>query len=277
MTRFFSEKYSRLVPYTPGEQPKGMKYVKLNTNESPFAPPSSVVEAASEEAGRLNLYCAPEPTSLYEKYAAAVGVKPTQVIATNGSDEILDFAFKAFCDKDHPAIFPDITYGFYEVFAEASGVPYETVPLKDDLRIDPENYIGYMHGNDDDLNAHVTVMRARGICVDGRPIEEVFGKVAKANYLKSLISDMGWDKAQTTYHVLNAARTLAYLREGMVLSKLEGGQWCLANVPEFKDVIEEAVTCCQRSQEMTASDAAESFCRYVHEKTCRELISLQCE
>ncbi|MBQ7670095.1 MAG: histidinol-phosphate transaminase [Clostridia bacterium] len=142
MSKFFSEKYSKLVPYTPGEQPKDMEYVKLNTNESPFIPPFSAILAAKREAETLNLYPAPEPTELYEKFAAAIGVKPSQLIAVNGSDEVLNFAFAAFCDKDHPAVFPDITYGFYEVFAKMNCVPYETIPLKDDLTIDPYQYIG---------------------------------------------------------------------------------------------------------------------------------------
>jgi len=142
MSKFFSEKYSALVPYTPGEQPKDMEYVKLNTNESPFPPPQSAVEAAKTEAARLNLYPAPEHVALCEKFAKTVGVSPSEVIAVNGSDEILNFAFMAFCDKDHPAVFPDITYGFYEVFAEANGVPYKTIPLKDDFTVCVDDYIG---------------------------------------------------------------------------------------------------------------------------------------
>ena len=142
MTRFFSSKYDRLVPYTPGEQPKDAEYVKLNTNESPFAPTEKVVAAAAREAARLHLYPAPEPKALCEKFALSVGVKPEQVIATNGSDEILNFAFAAFCDDSHPAVFPDITYGFYEVFANALGVPYETIPLRDDFTISVDDYTG---------------------------------------------------------------------------------------------------------------------------------------
>ena len=142
MSRFFSDKYSRLVPYTPGEQPRDMKYVKLNTNENPFPPSEYAVEAARREAARLELYPSPEPVELCGKFADAVGVRPSEVIATNGSDEILDFAFKCFCDRDHPAVFPDITYGFYEVFAEANGIPYEKIPLNDDLTINVSDYIG---------------------------------------------------------------------------------------------------------------------------------------
>ncbi|MBQ7715382.1 MAG: histidinol-phosphate transaminase [Clostridia bacterium] len=146
MTRFLSEKYSSLTPYTPGEQPKANeKFVKLNTNESPFPPIPSVVDAASREAAKLQLYSAPEPTELYEKFARTLGVKPTQLIAVNGSDEVLDFAFALFCGKDRPAVFPDITYGFYEVFAEANGVPYKMIPLNDDMTLTPDDYIG-AHG-----------------------------------------------------------------------------------------------------------------------------------
>ena len=69
-------------------------------------------------------------------------VTPDQVICTNGSDEVLNFAFMAFCDEAHPAVFPDLTYGFYPVFAKVNGVPYEEMPLKDDFSVDPEDYIG---------------------------------------------------------------------------------------------------------------------------------------
>ena len=142
MSRFFSEKYAALTPYVPGEQPKDMKYIKLNTNESPFAPPASVVEAVKAEANLLHLYSDPECTKLVEKAAEVLGVKKTQLIPTNGSDEALNFAFMAFCDKDHPIVFPDITYGFYTVFADLNGVPYQTIPLKEDFSIDYKDYVG---------------------------------------------------------------------------------------------------------------------------------------
>ena len=142
MSRFFSNKYAALKPYVPGEQPKDMKYIKLNTNESPFAPPASVIEAAKTEAALAHLYSDPECTKLVEKAAEVLGVKKTQIIPTNGSDEALNFAFMAFCDKEHPIVFPDITYGFYSVFADLNGVPYQTIPLKDDFSIDYKDYVG---------------------------------------------------------------------------------------------------------------------------------------
>ncbi|MCM1544144.1 MAG: histidinol-phosphate transaminase [Ruminococcus sp.] len=140
MSRFFSSKYSALEAYTPGEQPKDMKYIKLNTNESPFPPSENVVEAAKISAATLRLYSDPECKKLNDKMAEVFGVKPSQILMTNGSDEILNFAFMAFCDNEHPAIFPEISYGFYPVFTALNNIPYEEIPLKEDFSIDPDDY-----------------------------------------------------------------------------------------------------------------------------------------
>lgn len=142
MSRFFSSKYKNLIPYTPGEQPKDMVYVKLNTNESPFNPSEKAVEYAKEAAKILNLYPDPECRALTEKIAELNGVEFENVLVTNGSDEILNFAFMAFCDETHPVVFPDITYGFYSVFAEINNIPYEEIPLNPDFTINVEDYIG---------------------------------------------------------------------------------------------------------------------------------------
>ena len=142
MSRFFSEKYAKLIPYTPGEQPRDMQYVKLNTNESPFPPSEKAMAYAAEQAKLTQLYSDPTCDALVTKAAAYFGVDKDEILFTNGSDEILNFAFMAFCDKDHPAVFPDITYGFYKVFADVNNVPYETIPLRDDFTIDPDAYIG---------------------------------------------------------------------------------------------------------------------------------------
>ncbi len=142
MSRFFSKKYAALTPYTPGEQPRDMKYVKLNTNESPFPPSPSVEIAVKCEAEKLNLYSDPECLLLSEKLAERYGVAPENVILTNGSDEVLNFAFMAFSDKDNPIVFPDITYGFYSVFAQLNAIPYEEIPLSDDFTVNVSDYIG---------------------------------------------------------------------------------------------------------------------------------------
>lgn len=142
MSRFFSSKYASLEAYVPGEQPRDMKYIKLNTNESPFPPSAGVAAAIKSQIGSLQLYSDPECTALVEASASLFGVKTNQILMTNGSDEILNFAFMAFSDKDHPIVFPDITYGFYSVFAELNGIPYTEIPLKKDLTIDVNDYIG---------------------------------------------------------------------------------------------------------------------------------------
>ena len=142
MSKFFSAKYAALTPYVPGEQPKDAQYIKLNTNESPFPPPASVVAAVKAEAGALQLYSDPEVAALTEKAAQVWGVKKSQILMTNGSDEGLNFAFMAFCDEKHPIVFPDITYGFYSVFAELNGIPYEKIPLKEDFSVDYRDYVG---------------------------------------------------------------------------------------------------------------------------------------
>ncbi len=145
MSRFFSDKYSSLTPYTPGEQPRERQYIKLNTNESPFPPSPKAITAAGEAAERLQLYSDPTANALNEAMAATLGISPDEVLFTNGSDEILNFAFMSFCDEQHPAAFADITYGFYEVFAEINRVPYKIIPLKDDLSINPADYYELGH------------------------------------------------------------------------------------------------------------------------------------
>ena len=142
MSRFFSEKYNTLTPYTPGEQPKGQQYIKLNTNESPFPPSVAEQKLAAAEAARLELYSDPECRDLVAAATEILGVAGDEIIFTNGSDEILNFAFMAFCDEHRPAVFPDITYGFYPVFAELNRVPYTEIPLNPDFTINVGDYIG---------------------------------------------------------------------------------------------------------------------------------------
>ena len=142
MSRFFSSKFSALTPYTPGEQPNKMKYVKLNTNESPFPPSAKALAYAAENTRRLNLYPDPNAVELTAKVAEMCGVSPEEVLLTNGSDEILNFAFMAFCDDTTPAAFPNISYGFYPVFAQLNNIPYTEIPLREDFSIAVEDYCG---------------------------------------------------------------------------------------------------------------------------------------
>ncbi|MBQ7045718.1 MAG: histidinol-phosphate transaminase [Clostridia bacterium] len=142
MSRFLKPSFEKLVPYTPGEQPKDNKYIKLNTNESPFAPSKKAIAAAKKAAKKLQLYSDPECLALREKLAEIYGAKKEQVIVTNGSDEVLNFAFMTFCDENTPAAFADITYGFYKVFAAVNNVPFVEIPLNEDFTINVNDYCG---------------------------------------------------------------------------------------------------------------------------------------
>jgi len=140
MSKFLSKKYAKLSPYTPGEQPQDMKYIKLNTNESPFPPSEKAQKYAAEAAAKMQLYPDPECRALTEKIAEMCNLSFENVLVTNGSDEILNFAFMAFCDDEHPAVFPDISYGFYPVFASLNSIPYTEIPLCEDFTIDITKY-----------------------------------------------------------------------------------------------------------------------------------------
>ena len=143
MSRFLSERFSNIEPYTPGEQPKINNLIKLNTNESPFPPSPKVVEALNkEEISKLNLYSDPDTKEVVTAIAKTFGVNENQILMGNGSDEILAFAFQAFCDKDNQPCFADITYGFYPVFCEIYSLTPEIIPLRDDLSIGVSDYIG---------------------------------------------------------------------------------------------------------------------------------------
>ena len=142
MSKYLAKRLVPLEAYVPGEQPQDKKYVKLNTNECPFPPSPYAQRLARQAAGDLNLYCDPECKTLAAVAAEKYGVTPEQMIFTNGSDEVLNFAFLAFCDDDTPAVFPDVTYGFYSVFATLNGVPYREIPLTADFRVAIKDYFG---------------------------------------------------------------------------------------------------------------------------------------
>ncbi len=140
MSRFMSKKYDSLVAYTPGEQPTGRDYIKLNTNESPFPPSDKVRLAVEAESDKLQLYPDPVYRVLHKTAADYFGCAADEILMTNGSDEILNFAFMAFGDSEHPFAFPKISYGFYSVFAELHGIPSKKIPLRPDFTIDPADY-----------------------------------------------------------------------------------------------------------------------------------------
>lgn len=140
MKSFLSSRLSSLTPYVPGEQPKQAVIVKLNTNESPFPPSKKAINFGKKALKTTRLYCDIECTALKKEFAKRYGVEENQLLFTNGSDEILYYAFNAFCDEKVGAVFPDITYGFYKVFANLNGIKYKEIPLKEDLSVDIKDY-----------------------------------------------------------------------------------------------------------------------------------------
>ena len=140
MSRFLSDRFSNIEPYTPGEQLNDKKYIKLNTNESPFPPAPLAQQYAKKEAEKLQLYSDPQCRDLIAMAAQKLGVAENEIIFTNGSDEVLNFAFMAFGGSG--VIFPEISYGFYEVYAELYRLDYEKIPLEADFALDYQKYCG---------------------------------------------------------------------------------------------------------------------------------------
>ena len=141
MSKFLDERLATLKAYVPGEQPQDKQYIKLNTNESPFAPSPAINALLAQTVERLNLYPDPDSNLLRGELAALCGVQKQNVFVGNGSDEVLAFAFMAFCGK-RAARFADMTYGFYKVYADLFGIEKHIIPLEDDFTIDINKYIG---------------------------------------------------------------------------------------------------------------------------------------
>ena len=171
MSRYLNQRFSSLEPYVPGEQPQDIPYIKLNTNESPFPPSPGVFAAVSGEVNKLQLYSDPTCRQLSEKLAELYGVKPSQVILTNGSDEALYFAFMAFADAEKPLLFPEISYGFYPVFANLCGIPYETVALQENFTLRPQDFFPKDGSKQTVVIANPNA--PTGLCLSLEEIEEI--------------------------------------------------------------------------------------------------------
>ena len=141
MSKKWLENIRRVTPYTPGEQPKEAGVIKLNTNENPYPPAPGVLRAVrnvTEDSYRK--YPDPVCRELIDAIAKEYGLDPAQVFVGVGSDDVLAMSFMTFFNSDRPILFPDITYSFYDVWAELLKIPYEQIPLDDELKIRPEDY-----------------------------------------------------------------------------------------------------------------------------------------
>lgn len=142
MSRFLVKSLEHLQAYTPGHQPKAGSMIKLNTNENPYPPPRGVADVVAEKVNVLHLYNDPSCQELTTVFSDVYQVSKNQVLFANGSDEILAFCFLAFCEPEQGVCFPEISYGFYEVFSDLFRVPSEKIPLSNDLSIPYQKYFG---------------------------------------------------------------------------------------------------------------------------------------
>ncbi|MBE5873152.1 MAG: histidinol-phosphate transaminase [Lachnospiraceae bacterium] len=131
----------KVVPYVAGEQPNKENMIKLNTNECPYPPAPGVVEAASKmDCDELRLYPNSQVAPLVEALAEYYHVKPSQVFVGVGSDDVLAMAFLTFFNSKDPILFPDVTYSFYDVWADLYRIPYKTCALDENWHINPADY-----------------------------------------------------------------------------------------------------------------------------------------
>lgn len=142
MSKFLSKRFENLSPYVPGEQPQDVEYVKLNTNECPFAPSPKVDEVLSKfDCEKLRLYPDPENSALVGELSKLYEVPPKNIFVGNGSDEILAFIFMAYFDSKNKVCYPDISYGFYPVYCDLFGLEKNEIALKDDFAIDTSAFM----------------------------------------------------------------------------------------------------------------------------------------
>ena len=137
----WEENVRKVVPYIPGEQPKRKDIIKLNTNENPYPPAPGVVKVLEEiKQEEYSLYPDPDASALRQALADYHGLKKEQVFVGVGSDDVLSMAFLTFFNSKKPILFPDITYSFYDVWADLYRIPYETRALREDFSINPKDY-----------------------------------------------------------------------------------------------------------------------------------------
>ena len=132
----------KVVPYVPGEQPQKERMIKLNTNENPYPPAPGVKKVLEEfQVDRLRKYPDPVVGKLVQAIADYYGVKKEEVFVGVGSDDVLAMIFMTFFNSKVPILFPDITYSFYDVWAEMLRIPYERIPLDENFCIQPSDYV----------------------------------------------------------------------------------------------------------------------------------------
>jgi histidinol-phosphate aminotransferase len=229
LSKYWSTITRSIKPYTPGEQPRDRRYIKLNTNENPYPPAPAVIEAIGRAAdGSLRLYPDPDCEELRTTIARYFGLKRDQVFPGNGSDELLAFAFPAFFDPGpaEPILFPDITYSFFPVYAALFRIPFERVPLEEDFSIPLESFFRPNRGV---LLANPNA--PTGMCLPIDAIRSILeGNRDRVVILDEAYIDFGGDSAAAlipefpnllVIQTLSKSRSLAGLRVGFALGQTE--------------------------------------------------------
>ena len=141
MSNAWEKNVRKVIPYTPGEQPKKENMIKLNTNENPY-PPAPAAEKLIKDFHTDNLRLYPDPLAkkLVDAIADFYDLKSSQVFVGVGSDDVLAMLFMTFFNAKEPILFPDITYSFYDVWANMLKIPFETISLDENLKIKKEDY-----------------------------------------------------------------------------------------------------------------------------------------
>lgn len=229
MSQFLGERYRNLVAYVPGEQPRDMDYIKLNTNESPFPPAPAVVDAINrKQVELLRLYSDPTCLALRQKLAGLHGLEAENVFVSNGSDDALNFIFMAYGQRG--AIFPDITYGFYKVYADLHQVEYTEIPLAQDFSVDVSQYKGWGQ-----LVVIANPNAPTGICLGLSEIENIL-----VNNPRSVVAideayvDFG---GESCYSLIKEYENLLVVRTYSKSRNLAGGR--LGYVLGNKDLIQD--------------------------------------
>jgi histidinol-phosphate aminotransferase len=223
MKQFWSSRARGMTPYTPGEQPKDRKFIKLNTNENPYPPSPAVAEAIRAAAGEgLRLYPDPEGTRLRETVARTYGLKPEQVFVGNGSDEVLAMCFQAFFDPERTILFPDVTYSFYPVYAQLFGLNYRQVPLDENFALPLDAFLGNNGGvvlaNPNAPTGREVSVRAIQTLLEGNPeavvlVDEAYVDFGAASAVELIDRYPNLVVVQT----MSKSRSLAGLRVGFAM------------------------------------------------------------
>ena len=224
MSRFLKDCYQPLEAYTPGEQPRDMVYIKLNTNESPYPPAPSVVEKLSRvDIENLRLYSDPTCKVLKEKLAGLYGLQPENIFICNGSDDILNFLFMAFPGAKGVS-FPDISYGFYSVYAELHGEEARKVPLKEDFSLDYADYL-----RNDSLVVIANPNAPTGMTISVAQIEQIL----KANPDNVVVIDEAYIDfgGESCYKLIDRYENLVVVRTFSKSRSMAGGRLGFAMGP----------------------------------------------